>query len=386
MKIEDFDYFLPPEQIAQHPIEPRDRSKLLICAADGKLSEWQSSFSFRHKVFRDLVDDLTDRDWLVMNDAKVLPIRMLGHREIGRGEEGQTGFAGPASKGGAVEALLLRKLGAREWTALMHMSAKLKPGMRFIFEPGVVAEAISTHEERVANEGEVRLRFGGMALDRAFASGREDALEQWLERHGHVPLPPYVERSDSEKDKKTYQTVYAAKTGSAAAPTAGFHFTSELLERVAAKGIKTSRVTLHVGIGTFRPIKTSTLEEHVMHEETFEISPEFAEEFAAARASGKRVVAVGTTVVRTLESWVRMSPELKPGVYKTRIFIHPGVRFEAVDDLITNFHLPKSSLLVLVGAAMGMEPMHEAYRQALASGYRFFSYGDAMFIRGRARS
>ena len=368
-EIDLYTFELPETRIAQRPVEPRDSSKLLVCQAPGRLGAFASPFSFTHRRFSDLSEFIGLDDWLVTNDAKVLPVRMLGRRMV----EG----------GGAVEALLLKKFSDQTWSAIMHLSAKIRPGLKILFEPGVVAEVLSTHEERLANEGEVRLRFSGISLERI-------PFETWLERHGHVPLPPYVERADSEQDKKTYQTVYASKVGSAAAPTAGFHFTSDLLARLEAKGVERSALTLHVGIGTFRPIKTASLAEHVMHEETFEISSEFAAKFRAQRLAGKRVVAVGTTVVRALESWMLICEErgIEPGsgesagVFTTRIFIRPGFVFKAVDDLITNFHLPRSSLLVLVAGAMGLEPMQAAYAQALAGDYRFFSYGDAMFIRG----
>lgn len=367
-----FDFDLPEELIAQKPVEPRDSSKLLLCKARGRLGALASDFTFSHHRFRELPEELGPKDWLVMNDAKVLPVRLLGHRLLDDGK-----------RGGEVEALLLKRLGEREWKAIMHLSARVKPGIKVVFEPGLVAEIMSTHEERLASEGEVRLSFSGISLERI-------AMETWLERHGHVPLPPYISRDDGAEDKKTYQTVYAAKSGSAAAPTAGFHFTADLLARLEAKGVKRSSVTLHVGIGTFRPIKTATLDEHAMHEETYEISPEFAREYGERRQAGFRVVAVGTTVVRTLESWVRACEEkgLTPGLpesagmFTTRAFIRPGYEFKAVDDLITNFHLPRSSLLVLVSAAMGLEPMKTAYAQAVGQRYRFFSYGDAMFIRG----
>jgi S-adenosylmethionine:tRNA ribosyltransferase-isomerase len=368
MRIEDFDFELPPERIAQKPLASRDSSKLLLCAGAGRLGELSSSLEISHRVFRDLPDLLDDRWWMVTNDAKVLPVRILGHREGG---------------GGAVEALLLRRLADGEWNALLHMSARARPGLKIVFEPGVIAEVLSTHEERVASEGEVRLRFGGLALER-------NSIESWLERHGHVPLPPYIERADTAEDKKTYQTVYAARTGSAAAPTAGFHFTPEVLRRLEDKGVKRESITLHVGLGTFRPIKAERIEEHKMHEESFEISPAFAEAFRAARAKGKRLLAIGTTVVRALESWAiecekrGISPgdPASAGVFSTRLFITPRYKFRAVDDLVTNFHLPRSSLLVLVGAAMGIEGMQRAYRAAVDGGYRFFSYGDAMLIIG----
>lgn len=372
-EIDSYTFDLPEARIAQRPVEPRDSSKLLICEATGRLGAFTSEFSFSHHKFSSLNELLDSNDWLVTNDAKVLPVRMLGRRWL---EDG-------AATGGAVEALLLKKFADQTWSAIMHLSAKIKPGLKVLFEPGVIAEVLSTHEERLANEGEVRLRFSGISLERI-------PFETWLERHGHVPLPPYVERADTEQDKKTYQTVYAAKSGSAAAPTAGFHFTADLLARLDAKGIERSTLTLHVGIGTFRPIKTASLDEHVMHEETFEISAEFAAKFREQRLSGKRLVAVGTTVVRALESWMMICEERgleagapeSSGIFTTRIFIKPGFKFKAVDCLITNFHLPRSSLLVLVAGAMGLEPMRAAYAQALATDYRFFSYGDAMFIKG----
>lgn len=367
-----FNFDLPEELIAQKPVEPRDSSMLLLCKARGRVGAFDSQFNFVHQRFRDIAEELGPQDWLVMNDAKVLPVRLLGHRLLDDGK-----------RGGEVEALLLKRLGEREWKAIMHLSARVKPGIKIVFEPGLVAEIQSTHEERLASEGEVRLSFSGISLERI-------SMETWLERHGHVPLPPYIAREDGAEDKKTYQTVYASKSGSAAAPTAGFHFTSDLLARLEAKGVKRSSVTLHVGIGTFRPIKTETLDAHSMHEETYEISPEFAREYAERKAAGFRVIAVGTTVVRTLESWVRACEEkgVKPGtpesagVFTTRAFIRPGFEFKAVDDLITNFHLPRSSLLVLVSAAMGLNAMKAAYSQAVEQRYRFFSYGDAMFIRG----
>lgn len=370
IEIEKFDFELPPGQIAQKPLEPRDSSKLLFCESHGRLGEWTEDFRYTHKIFRDIAGAFGSGDFLVMNNAKVLPVRLLGRRP----------------QGGGVEALLLRRLGLNEWSALMHLSAKVKPGLEVIFEPGVVATVQSTHEERIASEGEVRLKFGGLSLDRG------QSFETWLEKHGHVPLPPYIDRSDTAEDKKTYQTVYAASSGSAAAPTAGFHFTPSLLEALQESGVSRSMITLHIGLGTFRPMKGQYIDEHAMHEETFEISQSFVDAYLRAKKEGRRVVAVGTTVVRTLESWALIcaergiecgSPE-SIGVFSTRAYIMPGHKFKIVDDLITNFHLPRSTLLVLVAAAMGIEPMRQAYEQALTKNYRFFSYGDAMFIRGKS--
>lgn len=353
-----FDFELPEARIAKEPARPRDASLLLECTAPGRLGEFQKEFEFQDRVFKDISEILGPNDVLVLNDAKVLPVRLLGHR---LGDDGKPG--------GAVEMVLTGPRTDLEWGAILHLSARVRPGLRLRFEPGLEAEVLSTHEERLANAGEVRVKFHGVT-----------DLQAWLWSHGHVPLPPYIEREDTERDKKEYQTVYAEKIGSAAAPTAGFHFTPELLERLKDKGVQIAKVTLHVGIGTFRPIKAASLDEHVMHEETFEISPEFRDFYQKIRAQKKRVVAVGTTVVRTLESWDGEST----GTFKTRIFIKPGYRFKHVDDLITNFHLPRSTLLVLIAAAMGVDGMRAAYRHALEKTYRFFSFGDAMLIRGKS--
>ena len=377
MQADLFDYLLPPNRIAQAPIQPRDASKLLVCQVKGRLGAWESGFSYSHKHFSDISEILGSQDFVVVNDSKVLPVRLLGQRQIRDRSVTQ-----PV---GHVEVLLLKRLsaeldlapGAETWEALVHLAAKIKPGLTFLFEPGLVGEVVSTHEERIESGGIVRLKFSGVALERM-------GMQKWLERHGHVPLPPYIEREDTGADKDLYQTVYASHFGSAAAPTAGFHFTDKLLEKLKNKGVEIATVTLHVGLGTFRPIKVDNIDDHQMHEETFKITDEFACRFDAAKRDGKRIVAVGTTVVRTLESWAEhgSGPERRPGTFATSKFIKPGYTFNAVDDLITNFHLPRSTLLVLIGAAMGIEPMREAYQQAIAGGYRFFSYGDAMMIRG----
>jgi len=387
-----FVYPLPPELIAQKPIEPRDQSRLLVCQGQGRLGEWTTSPLLlnpkKENHFSDIQEMLGAGDLLIMNDAKVLPVRLLGHRELETGEVG-----------GSVEALLLRPEplsnplneatsdGRPIWTALMHMSAKAKPGLRFIFRPGLVAECLTTTEERLARDGEVRLAFSGLALDRM-------NLETWLVRHGNIPLPPYIDRNSVAEDVKQYQTVYASKIGSAAAPTAGFHFTDDLLQNLRGKGVEFATLTLHIGIGTFRPMSAATIEEHKMHTENFEVTQELADTMRRVKAKGGRIVAVGTTVVRSLESWWHLTEgRLEPGVFKTNLFITPGFQFQMVDDMITNFHLPKSTLLVLVAAACcqkgapsdsGVQQMRRIYEYALEKKYRFFSYGDAMFLRGQS--
>ncbi len=350
-----FDYYLPQAQIAQYPLSPRDHSKLLVCQAKGRLGDWKSNFSFSHVLFENLPQFLSPQDFLVFNDTKVLPLRLLGQREDG--------------KKGAVEALLIQKISSKEWTALLHLSAKPKLGLRFIFPPGLVAEVAS---EVKKNTGEVLLKFSGIGLERI-------PLETWLQKHGHIPLPPYIHREDLPQDQTAYQTVYAKNEGAVAAPTAGLHFTQNLLDALQSHSIEVGFITHYIGIGTFRPIKTTSLQEHQMHEETYEISEKFVQQFEAAKKQKKRIVAVGTTVVRALESWIARG---FAGRFSTCLFIQPGFSFQAVDDLITNFHLPKSTLFVLVAAAMGLESAHEAYMLAIKDGYRFYSYGDAMFIRG----
>lgn len=364
MKTSDFNYHLLPTQIAQFPKQPRDHSKLLICNAQGRLGAFSSPFSFSHQIFHEIEEKLNNNYLIIFNNARVLPVRLLGRRMKGPQE---------VQDGGKVEALLLRKVNETDWIALLQLSAQVKPGMMLFFEPDLTAEILSTPQERLQNEGEVRLRF-------------IEHLEDWLEKYGHIPLPHYLNRSAEHHDFTTYQTVYASEPGSAAAPTAGFHFTQELLNRIQNKGIESAFLTLNIGIGTFRPIKAELIKDHQMHAESFTISESFAERYWQAKAAKKRILAVGTTVIRALESWV--SPEWagdqcgKAGTFHTRIFIKPGFQFQAADDLLTNFHQPKSSLLVLVGSAMGVEQMQKAYQAALDHNYRFLSYGDSMWIRG----
>ncbi|HRK02346.1 MAG TPA: S-adenosylmethionine:tRNA ribosyltransferase-isomerase, partial [Oligoflexia bacterium] len=245
--LEDFNFHLPEERIAREPARPRDHSKLLLCSARGRLGEFSGPIAYSERRFHEVLNELNSNDVLVLNNAKVLPVRLLGHRLNDDG-----------TMGGQVEAVLSTPISDLEWNAILHLSARVRPGLKLRFEPGLIAEVLSTHEERLQNAGEVRLRLSGPGL-------AEQSLEAWLVRHGHVPLPTYMERSDSQQDRTDYQTVYAERIGSAAAPTAGMHFTQPLLDALAEKGVHIERLTLHVGIGTFRPIKATRIEDHQMH-------------------------------------------------------------------------------------------------------------------------
>jgi S-adenosylmethionine:tRNA ribosyltransferase-isomerase len=340
MRIEDFDYPLPEALVAQEPVEPRDASRLLVVPREGPAE---------HLVFRELADRLRPDDLLVLNDTRVLPARLVGTK----------------ATGGRCELLLVEPLDPAEvrWRAMGQSSKPLRAGARVAF--GVLAAEIEAAE----GEGFFTVRFdrGG------------DALRAALEREGRLPLPPYIRRAPTEADRERYQTVVAREPGSAAAPTAGLHFTDDLLARIAERGVERAHVTLHVGPGTFLPVRGGDLDRHVMHEERYEIPPGTAAAVAACRARGGRVVAVGTTVVRTLESaWEGTGLRTGPG--RTRIFIRPGHSFRAVDALVTNLHLPRSTLLVLVCAFRGRERVLAAYAEAVERGYRFFSYGDAMLL------
>jgi S-adenosylmethionine:tRNA ribosyltransferase-isomerase len=340
VNIADFDYPLPEHLVAQEPLPERDASRLLVVPREGPLG---------HRAFGDLEALLDPGDLLVLNDTRVFPARLVGAKE----------------SGGRCELLLLEPLdpGRTRWRALGQASKPLRAGGRLRFG--------ELEAEVEAAEGEgffvVRLDRGGEALDAA------------LEREGRIPLPPYIRRAPGPADRERYQTVVARATGSAAAPTAGLHFTPALLARLEAKGIRRAHVTLHVGPGTFLPVRGDDLDAHRMHEERYDVPEETAGAFARCRREGGRVVAVGTTVVRTLESALE-GAELRAGAGRTDLFIRPGHRFGAVDSLVTNLHLPRSTLLVLVCAFRGRERVLAAYRDAVTHGYRFFSYGDAMFL------
>ena len=339
MKKSDFYYELPEELIAQTPLEKRDASRLLVLD--------RNTGAIEHKHFYDLPAFLQEGDCLVLNDSRVLPARLLGTR----------------STGGAVEVVLLRDLGDGRWECLTRPGKKTRPGAELSFGDGVLTATVVDAIE----DGNKILQFhyDGIFLEH-------------LERLGKMPLPPYIK--EELQDSERYQTVYSRQLGSAAAPTAGLHFTPELLEEIRQKGVKVCYVTLHVGLGTFRPVKAEDIQDHVMHSEYCEIPEETAKTINETRQNGGRVVAVGTTTCRTLESFAAEDGTVKKSGGWTDIFIYPGYRFKCVDALVTNFHLPESTLVMLVSALAGRETILHAYEVAVAERYRFFSFGDAMFI------
>ena len=339
MKTHDFWYELPEELIAQTPLVQRDASKLLVLD--------RATGNREHKHFYDVIDYLQPGDCLVMNDSRVLPARLLGHRPTG----------------GAVELLLLRDLGNKQWECLAKPGRKLQTGQEIVFGNG----ELSAKVEQVCADGNriVTFHYDGIFLE-------------VLERLGKMPLPPYIKAE--LQDQERYQTVYSREVGSAAAPTAGLHFTEALLNKIIAKGIKTAFVTLHVGLGTFRPVKAEEITEHHMHAELCMISEETAQMLNETRRNGGRIICVGTTSCRTLESLVNDDGSFTPRSKWTEIFIYPGYTFKAMDGLITNFHLPESTLVMLVSAFAGRENVLSAYNEAVSMRYRFFSFGDAMFI------
>ena len=339
MKTHDFYYDLPQELIAQTPLEQRDASRLMV------LNRQTGEISHRH--FHDILDYLNPGDCLVMNDSRVLPARLLGHRPTG----------------GMAEVLLLRDLGNKCWECLVKPGRKLQPGSTVIFGDGELTATVRDVQED--GNRVVEFHYEGIFLE-------------ILERLGKMPLPPYIKAELADQER--YQTVYSREVGSAAAPTAGLHFTKELLEEIRAKGVKTAFVTLHVGLGTFRPVKAEEITEHHMHSELCMMSAETADILNETRKNGGRIVCVGTTSCRTLESLVGEDGTFCAASRWTDIFIYPGYRFRAMDALITNFHLPESTLVMLVSAFAGRENVLHAYEEAVKERYRFFSFGDAMFI------
>ncbi|MGB1238089.1 MAG: tRNA preQ1(34) S-adenosylmethionine ribosyltransferase-isomerase QueA [Pseudomonadales bacterium] len=338
MHVSDFDFELPEDLIASFPLAQRSASRLLCL--DGP------SGDIDHRHFTDVLDLLSPGDLLVFNNTRVIPARLFGQKE----------------SGGKVELLIERV--TSEKTALAHLrsSRSPKPGAKLLFEGGINAQVVGRQDSLFE-----------LVFD---VSG---SLIQALETHGHMPLPPYMKREDQLEDRERYQTVYNAKPGAVAAPTAGLHFDDALLEKIAAKGVESAFVTLHVGAGTFQPVKVEEITEHKMHAEYIEVGQEVCDKVAAAKARGNKVIAVGTTSVRSLES-AATSGQLKPYSGDTQIFIYPGYEYKVVDRLITNFHLPESTLLMLVSAFAGYENVMSAYQVAVKERYRFFSYGDAMFI------
>ncbi|MGI6143613.1 MAG: tRNA preQ1(34) S-adenosylmethionine ribosyltransferase-isomerase QueA [bacterium] len=340
MRVEDFDYNLPQELIAQEPIPNRDQARLLVVH--------RGEDRFEHRNFRDLLEYLRPGDVVVLNNSRVLPARIYARR---------------AKTGGRVETFLLRPLGGDRWEVLV------KPGRR-----------APVGEELLYGNGELQ----GKVIATTDAGGRiiefsyEGSFREHLQRLGEVPLPPYIHKKLADPER--YQTVYASQEGSVAAPTAGLHFTRDFLREMADCGVEVCYLTLHVGLGTFRPVKAEVIEEHKMHSEYYEVTPQVATAVNGARREGRRVMAVGTTVVRTLESAASADGLLRPGEGWTDLFIYPGYKFKVVDAMLTNFHLPRSTLLMLVSAFAGRGKILAAYQEAVRERYRFFSFGDAMLI------
>ena len=351
MKRSDFNYQLPPELIAQHPLAERSASRLLVL--DGP------SGAVSHHRFSELLDFLHPDDLLVFNDTRVIPARLWGRK----------------ATGGNVEVLLERLTGPE--TALAHIRSSKSP------KPGTV---LHLSREPKGEPGAHRLLVTGREGELfCISSQGGGTLADILQDIGHMPLPPYIERGDQAEDEERYQTVYAKREGAVAAPTAGLHFTEALLAQIDARGIRRTTVTLHVGAGTFQPVRADEIEDHLMHKEYFEVDERVCEAVRETRARGGRVIAVGTTAVRCLESASRATGEIEPLRGDTDIFIYPGYAFCSVDAMLTNFHLPESTLLMLVSAFAGREPIMAAYAQAIEAQYRFFSYGDAMFVTARAQ-
>ncbi|MBQ9931617.1 MAG: tRNA preQ1(34) S-adenosylmethionine ribosyltransferase-isomerase QueA [Firmicutes bacterium] len=343
MHINDFDYELPLELIAQYPSDRREDCRLLVVHRD--------TGEIEHRHFYDILEYLNPGDCLVLNDSKVLPARLLGHKK---------------ETGAKIEFLLLKRVDGDVWQTMVRPGKRLKPGDKVVFseEPRLEAE--------ILDMGEGGTRLARMDYDGIFL--------ETLEKVGRMPLPPYIERDSEEGDKDRYQTVYCREEGSVAAPTAGLHFTEELLKKAEEKGVKIARVTLHVGIGTFRPVKCEIIEEHKMHFEEYQLTPENAKIINETKQAGGRIISVGTTSSRTLESVAGEDGLVQAGSGSTDIFIYPGYQFKTVDSLITNFHLPKSTLLMLISALYNREAMLAVYETAVKEKYQFFSYGDAMLI------
>lgn len=340
MKTSDFYYDLPKELIAQTPIEPRDSSRLLVLG--------RKSGNIEHKHFYDVLDYLNENDCLIINDSRVLPARIYGNKK---------------QSGGKVEFLLLKQVENNTWETLTKPGRKAKPGDEFIFGDGLMSCVVKD----IVEDGNRIVEF--KCTDNFYST---------LDKLGQMPLPPYI--TEKLKDKERYQTVYSHELGSAAAPTAGLHFTNELLQKIKEKGVKIGKVTLHVGLGTFRPVKVDDVTKHVMHSEHYEVPEETAQLISQTKKNGGRVIAVGTTSCRTLESVAHKYGEVIAVHGDTSIFIYPGFEFKVLDGLITNFHLPESTLIMLVSAFAGFDNIMNAYKVAVEEKYRFFSFGDAMLI------
>lgn len=341
MKVTDFDFNLPEELIAQHPMEKRDEARLMVMNKENGEIE--------HKVFKDIIDYLEPGDCIVLNDTRVLPARLIGSKE---------------GTGGKIEFLLLKRVDKDTWETLVKPGKRAQIGTRFVFGDGELkAEVIGLGEE---GSRIVKFEYEGI-------------FEEVLDKLGQMPLPPYI--TERLEDKEMYQTVYSREQGSAAAPTAGLHFTKELLEKIEGKGVSIAFLTLHVGLGTFRPVKVENIEEHNMHAEYYCMSKATADIINKTKESGKNVIAVGTTSCRTLETIGDESGKVREQSGWTDIFIFPGYKYKVVDKLITNFHLPQSTLIMLVSALAGKENVMNAYETAVRERYKFFSFGDAMFVK-----
>ena len=341
LKLKDYYYDLPKELIAQKPLVDRSSSRLMVLDKDEK--------NLEHKKFLDILDYITEKDCLVLNDTKVIPARLLGVKE---------------GTGAHVEVFLLKRLDDKRWETLVKPGKRLKPGAKVVF-----------------GDGELKCEVKGFLDDglRVVEFEFDGIFEEILDKLGQMPLPPYI--TEKLEDKSRYQTVYAKNSGSAAAPTAGLHFTDELLQKLKDKGVKIAYVTLHVGLGTFRPVKVENVEEHKMHSEFYRIEQEACDIINSTKIAGGRVISVGTTSTRTIESAADENGFLKPQSGNTEIFIYPGYKFKVIDALITNFHLPESTLLMLVSALYDRKEILKAYENAVKEKYRFFSFGDAMFIK-----
>ncbi|MBN1034776.1 tRNA preQ1(34) S-adenosylmethionine ribosyltransferase-isomerase QueA [Clostridium botulinum] len=341
MNVKDFDFYLPEELIAQHPLEKRDTSRLMVLDKEtGEIS---------HKNFYDIIDYLNEGDTLVLNNTRVMPARLIGEKE---------------GTGGKIEFLLLKRVDKDRWECLAKPGKSARVGRRFTFGDGKLKAEV------------VEVKENGNRIVEFYYEG---IFEEVLDSLGEMPLPPYIH--ERLEDRERYQTVYSKENGSSAAPTAGLHFTEELLHKIKEKGINIAYVTLHVGLGTFRPVKVETIEDHEMHSEYYHLSKEDAEVINETKKRGNRVISVGTTSTRTLETIADEDGNVKETSGWTNIFIYPGYKFKVVDRLITNFHLPESTLIMLVSTLAGKEHVMNAYEEAVKERYRFFSFGDAMFIK-----
>lgn len=341
MQLSDFNYFLPPELIAQEALSDRSASRLLHLDAS------QTPAKISDKYFTDVIDQIGKDDLLIFNNTRVIPARLTGKKE----------------SGGKVEVMVERVLDDSRVIAHVRSNKSPKAGGRLILEDNLQATVTGRQDDLFEIE---------------FSA--ESNVYELLEQHGHIPLPPYIEREDTEDDKERYQTVYAKETGAVAAPTAGLHFTKEILDSLKDKGVKTAEVTLHVGAGTFLPVRVNDLSRHVMHSEWLEVTQEVCEAIKECKTNGGRVIAVGTTTMRSLETAAKETGEIQPYKGETRLFIKPGFQFNVVDAMITNFHVPESTLLMLVSAFSGYDNIMTAYKHAVNEKYRFFSYGDSMFL------